>query len=133
ATPIQNVGAYGQEVADTIRAVRVLERGTWSVRELAPEACGFGYRTSAFKTDPDRFVVLAVTFALHPDDGPTLRYGELADAFAGRARPMLADVRAAVLALRARKSMVIAPDDPNRRSVGSFFTNPIVGQTAAAA
>ncbi len=130
ATPIQNVGAYGQEVAETIRAVRVVERGTWQVRELAPDACGFAYRDSAFKRDPDRFVVLGVTFGLRRDGAPTLRYGELAGAIAdlggGDGSPTLADTRRAVLSLRRRKSMLITGGDPNRRSVGSFFTNPMV-------
>jgi UDP-N-acetylmuramate dehydrogenase len=132
ATPIQNVGAYGQEVADTIRAVRVLERGSWRIRELAPGECAFGYRDSAFKRDPERFVVLAVTFALRPGGPPTLRYRELADALAASPAPALAGVRRTVLALRRRKSMVIAPDDPNRRSVGSFFTNPVLPSADAA-
>ncbi len=126
ATPIQNVGAYGQEVAETIRAVRVLERGTWQMRELPPEDCGFGYRDSAFKRDPTRFVVLAVTFALRPGAAPALRYRELAESLSSRPAPTLGEARAAVLALRAGKSMLVTAGDPNRRSVGSFFTNPIV-------
>ena len=126
ATPIQNVGAYGQEVADTIRSVKVLERASGRVRELPAEACAFAYRDSAFKRAPDRHVVLAVTFALRPGGAPTLRYRELADALGGGARPTLAEVRATVLALRRKKSMVIVDGDPNRRSVGSFFMNPIV-------
>jgi UDP-N-acetylmuramate dehydrogenase len=126
ATPIQNVGAYGQEVADTIRSVKVLDRASKRVSELAPDACAFGYRDSAFKHAPDRHVVLAVTFALRPGGSPALRYRELADALAGDAQPTLAGVRATVLALRRKKSMVIVDGDPNRRSVGSFFMNPIV-------
>jgi UDP-N-acetylmuramate dehydrogenase len=133
ATPIQNVGAYGQEVAQTVRAVRVLERGSWRIRELAPADCGFGYRASTFKRDPERFVVLAVTFGLRPGGAPTLSYRELASALAGRARPPLAEVRDAVLALRRDKSMLIMPGDPNRRSVGSFFMNPVVTEAEAAA
>jgi UDP-N-acetylmuramate dehydrogenase len=103
------------------------------VYELAPGACAFAYRDSAFKHDPERFVVLAVTFALRPGGAPTLHYRELADALAGQAHPTLADVRAAVLALRGKKSMLIVDGDPNRRSVGSFFTNPVVGAAAAEA
>ena len=133
ATPIQNVGAYGQEVAETIRAVRVIERGSWRVQELPPEACGFGYRDSAFKRDPDRFVVLGVTFGLRRGGAPTLRYRELSDALGTHERPTLAETRQTVIALRAAKSMVIREDDPNRRSVGSFFTNPIVSAADAAA
>ncbi len=135
ATPIQNVGAYGQEVAETIRSVRVLERGTWQTRQLSPEACGFGYRDSTFKHEPTRFVVLAVTFGLVPGAAPVVRYRELAESLAGagQAAPTLAEARAAVLALRAGKSMLVAAGDPNRRSVGSFFTNPIVEAAEAAA
>ena len=134
ATPIQNVGAYGQEVADTIRSVTVLERTSKRTLELAPAACAFAYRDSAFKHHPDRFVVLAVTFALRPGGAPTLRYRELAEALAasnGGPPPTLGAVRAAVLALRRKKSMLIVDGDPNRRSVGSFFTNPIVGAAEA--
>ncbi len=126
ATPIQNVGAYGQEVAETIRAVRVLERGSWQTRALSPQECGFGYRDSAFKREPGRFVVLAVTFALRPGGAPALRYRELGEALAAHPSPTLADARAAVLALRAKKSMLVIPGDPNRRSAGSFFMNPIL-------
>ena len=125
ATPIQNVGAYGQEVAETIRSVRVLERGTWRTRELPPAECRFGYRDSAFKHEPERFVVLGVTFALRPGAAPTLRYRELAEALANP-HPTLAEARAAVMALRGRKSMLVVPGDPNRRSAGSFFMNPIL-------
>ena len=133
ATPIQNVGAYGQEVAETIRSVRVLERGSWQTRELSPAACGFGYRDSNFKREPGRFVVLAVTFGLRPGAAPALRYRELADSLAGagKAPATLADARAAVLALRAKKSMLVTPRDPNRRSVGSFFMNPILAAEEA--
>ena len=135
ATPIQNVGAYGQEVAETIRRVRVLERRSGMFYDLPPGDCAFAYRDSAFKHDPDRFVVLGVTFALRPGGAPTLRYRELAEALAGHTGPppSLADARGAVLALRRQKSMVIVPGDPNRRSVGSFFTNPIVSEQEAEA
>jgi UDP-N-acetylmuramate dehydrogenase len=131
ATPIQNVGAYGQEVAQTIRTVRVLDRETLATSELDAAACVFGYRDSRFKREPHRFVVLAVTFDLRPGGAPALRYPELAAALASTSAPTLADVRAAVLALRAKKSMVIAPADPNRRSAGSFFMNPIVAAAEA--
>jgi UDP-N-acetylmuramate dehydrogenase len=130
ATPIQNVGAYGQEVSDTIRAVRVFDRRAGATVELSPEDCAFAYRDSAFRREPDRYVVLAVTFGLRPGGAPTLRYQELADALA-RGAPTLEATRATVLALRRRKSMVIAADDPNRRSAGSFFTNPVVAADVA--
>ena len=129
ATPIQNVGAYGQEVAETIVSVRALERATGEVRDLAPEECGFAYRSSAFKRDPGRWVVLAVTFALERRElsGP-LAYAELArtlDVRPGEGAP-LAEVREAVLGLRRGKGMVLDPADPDSVSAGSFFTNPIL-------
>jgi UDP-N-acetylmuramate dehydrogenase len=132
ATPIQNVGAYGQEVSETVESVRVLDRATGEVRTLAAEECGFGYRTSAFRYH-DRRIVLAVTFRLREDgrSGP-LRYAELARALdvpVGGTAP-LADVRAAVLGLRRGKGMVIDPADPDSVSAGSFFTNPILDPAA---
>src|SRR5262249_59005757 len=91
--------------------------------------CGFGYRTSRFKSDEaDRFIVLAVTYRLVPDGAPTIRYADLEKDLAGRgiSRPSLGDVRTSVLAIRRSKSMVLDPADDNRRSCGSFFLNPIV-------
>lgn len=134
ATPIQNVGAYGQEVAQTITAVRVHDRAEKTERTLTPEECGFAYRDSRLKRDPGRFVVLDVTFALHP--GPMSRpvtYAELARTLGvepGEPAP-LAEVREAVLRLRRGKGMVWDPADPDSRSAGSFFTNPIVPEGKA--
>jgi UDP-N-acetylmuramate dehydrogenase len=130
--PIQNVGAYGQEVAETIVSVDCLERERGRRITLTGAECGFAYRTSRFKSqDRERFVVLAVTFRLRPGGAPTLRYPELRDAVARRGEgATLGVVREAVLALRRRKSMVLDPEDPNTRSVGSFFTNPVVSAEA---
>ncbi|MBI5105086.1 MAG: UDP-N-acetylmuramate dehydrogenase, partial [Solirubrobacterales bacterium] len=129
ATPIQNVGAYGQEVAETIAAVRVLDREDGAIRELGPEECGFAYRSSRFKREPGRFVVLAVTFALREQPGSMpIRYAELARTLGtevGATAP-LEEVREAVLALRRGKGMVLDPGDPDSVSAGSFFTNPIL-------
>jgi UDP-N-acetylmuramate dehydrogenase len=129
ATPIQNVGAYGQEVAETIVGVRVLDRATGIVEELAPADCGFTYRSSAFKREPGRWVVLGVRFALKASElSAPIRYAELAralDVELGDRAP-LAEVRDAVLALRRRKGMVLDPSDPDTVSAGSFFTNPIL-------
>jgi len=132
ATPIQNVGAYGQEVAYTICSLRVLGRRTLEVRELPAAECGFAYRNSIFRHDPGQAMVLSASFALRPGAQPAIAYRELADALAGRARPSLTEVREAVLDLRRKKSMVYDARDPNRRSAGSFFTNPIVGADQAA-
>ena len=130
ATPIQNVGAYGQEVADTITAVRVYDRVTRAVLTKPADQCGFGYRTSVFKHDQaHRFVVLGVTFRLAAQTrSMPVRYAELAAAL-GVAPGEQADsteVRSAVIELRQRKGMVIDPADPDTRSAGSFFLNPIV-------
>ena len=129
ATPIQNVGAYGQDVAETITGVRVYDRTRDEVLDLAPAGCGFGYRTSRFKRDPGHFVVLAVQFAVDKQEASRpLRYVELANRLGvpvGSSAP-LADVRAAVLELRRGKGMVLDPGDRDTASAGSFFTNPIL-------
>ena len=129
ATPIQNVGAYGQEVSDTIMSVRALDRTTGDTVDLAPAACGFSYRSSAFKRDPERYVVLRVSFRLHPSAASRpIRYAELARTLGvdvGETAPLGA-VRDAVLALRRSKGMVIDDGDPDTASAGSFFTNPIL-------
>ena len=135
ATPIQNVGAYGQEVAETIVSVRAYDRELDTVLTVGAGECGFSYRSSAFKRTPGRWVVLSVTFELErrPDSQP-IRYAELARALgvAEGERAPLADVRAAVLALRRRKGMVIDPGDPDSVSAGSFFTNPVLDAAAFA-
>jgi UDP-N-acetylmuramate dehydrogenase len=129
ATPIQNVGAYGQDVSETIARVDALELATGHVASFSNAECGFAYRDSRFKReDRGRYLVLAVTFALTPGGRPSVRYAELERALASSSPcvPSLAQVREAVIAIRRRKSKVIDADDPNRRSVGSFFMNPIV-------
>jgi UDP-N-acetylmuramate dehydrogenase len=134
ATPIQNVGAYGQEVAQTITTVRVWDRAEKVERTLSPAECGFAYRDSRLKREPGRFVVLEVDFVLHPGrESRPVGYAELARTLGveiGETAP-LADVRDAVLELRRGKGMVWDPSDPDSRSAGSFFTNPIVAQEQA--
>lgn len=127
ATPIQNVGAYGQEVSDTITAVRALDLRDGSLVTLSPAACAFAYRASALKS-AEYHVVLEVTYRLVPGGPPQIRYAELEAHVAARGarRPSLDDVRESVLAIRRAKSMVLDPTDPNHRSCGSFFVNPIV-------
>ncbi len=131
ATPMQNVGAYGQEVADTITRVDAYDRETGAVTALDPAACRFGYRDSVFR-HTDRYVVLRVAFALRASDksGP-LRYAELARRV-GEIAP-LADVREAVLDLRRGKGMVVDDADPDTWSAGSFFTNPVLDDASLAA
>jgi UDP-N-acetylmuramate dehydrogenase len=135
ATPIQNVGAYGQEVAETIVGVRVLDRVTDEIDWMSPAQCRFGYRTSVFKRS-DRWVVLAVDFRLpHSAGSAPVRYDELARALGvplGGQAP-LPVVREAVLGLRAGKGMVLDPADPDTYSVGSFFVNPVLDAAAVAA
>jgi UDP-N-acetylmuramate dehydrogenase len=136
ATPIQNVGAYGQEVAQTITCVRVLDRATGDVLEIPAGQCGFGYRTSRFKAaDAGRFVVLSVTFRLAVQTlSMPVRYAELATALGVRAGDQVdsTEARSAVIGLRQRKGMVIDPADPDTRSVGSFFVNPVLDEAALA-
>ena len=129
ATPIQNVGAYGAEIAEAITRVRVIRCDTLEPEELAPKDCGFGYRDSSFKREPGRFIVSAVDFALRPNGPGTVRYAELASKIGPD--PTLAEIRRAVLELRRQKSMLVEPGDPNRRSVGSFFLNPLVSSADA--
>jgi len=136
ATPIQNVGAYGQEVSDTLVAVRALDRERRRVVTLGPAECGFGYRDSLFKSGaPGRYVVLAVTYRLVPGGTPDVRYADIARDLESRglARPSLAEVRETVLTIRRSKSMVLEAGDPNVRSCGSFFLNPIVDAAALTA
>src|SRR5881396_771370 len=139
-TPIQNVGAYGQEIAESLVSVECLDRTTLERRTFTARECAFGYRDSRFKrADRGRYVVLEVTLRLARDQRPRIRYPELQRAVAelggldtvapGEAVRL---VREAVLALRRRKSMVLDPGDPNTRSAGSFFTNPVLSAAAFA-
>jgi UDP-N-acetylmuramate dehydrogenase len=133
ATPIQNVGAYGSEVADVITAVTVLDRTSGEVETWSPQRCGFGFRTSAFK-HTDRYVVLDVTFALRRSpDGVPVRYLELARRLGvepGGVAPSH-QVREVVLELRRSKGMLLDAADHDTWSVGSFFVNPFVAPDAA--
>lgn len=135
ATPIQNVGAYGQEVKDSIVEVEAMDRTSLETVRFTNEECDFGYRTSRFKTsDRDRYVITRVTYSLADPGRPQLRYQELEqsvrrdfdlDDDAAGAKPM-SIVRGAVLKLRRSKSMVVDPADENSRSMGSYFLNPVV-------
>ena len=133
ASPIQNVGAYGAEVSDFVTLVRVWDRVQREVLELSDEQCEFGYRTSALKSDPDRYVVLEVVFDLPLDPVVVIDYAQLADHLAvgvgetadGR------HVRASVLALRRAKGMVLDDHDRDTWSVGSFFVNPVLSDDQA--
>jgi len=128
ATPIQNVGAYGQEVAETITEVEVLDLESGQVRGLSNPACGFAYRTSIFNTTHQgRYLVLGVSFALRPEGAPRLEYADLKKYFVERnLEPTLAQTREAVRQIRLSKAMLIVPGDDDCRSAGSFFKNPII-------
>ena len=130
-TPVQNVGAYGQEVSETIESVQVFDLKDAQVRELCREACGFTYRSSIFNTtERGRFVILGVAYALTPGGEPHLEYADLKRHFEGReSRPNLAETREAVRHIRARKGMLIVAGDPDCRSAGSFFKNPVVSES----
>jgi len=139
-TPIQNVGAYGQEIAETLVSVACLDRTTLERRTFTAGECAFGYRDSRFKRqDRGRYVVLEVTLRLARDQQPRIHYPELQRAVADLGGldavapgDAVRRVREAVLALRRSKSMVLDPADPNTRSVGSFFTNPVLSAAAFA-
>jgi UDP-N-acetylmuramate dehydrogenase len=136
ATPIQNVGAYGQDVSETITAVEAFEVVARKRVTLANEDCGFGYRSSRFKgPDRNRYIILAVVYRLAPGGAPAVRYPDVQRHLAERgvATPSLKEVRQAVIDIRRRKSMVLDPTDPNARSVGSFFMNPVVPDETCAA
>jgi UDP-N-acetylmuramate dehydrogenase len=135
ATPVQNVGAYGQEVKDTLVRVRAFDLLERRFVELDASECGFGYRNSRFKSrEPGRFVISEATFALSRGGPVRVAYPELARALDALQRPpSLTDVRSAVLALRRSKSMLIEIGDPNARSCGSFFVNPVVSSELARA
>lgn len=125
-TPVQNVGAYGQEVSETIVAVRCLDRELLKPVTLTNAECGFSYRKSMFNsTENGRYIVCDVTFELRQNGEPRLAYKDLIEYFGGR-QPDLQEVRDAVLKIRRSKSMVIDSKDPNSQSAGSFFKNPIV-------
>src|SRR5216684_2296650 len=127
-TPVQNVGAYGQEVSETIVSVLAFDLGENCGHELKAAECGFSYRSSIFNTSQrGRYIILRVTYQLFPDVKPSLRYGDLQKYFAGRdGAPSLSEVRDAVLKIRASKGMLIRPGDPDSHSAGSFFKNPVL-------
>ena len=128
-TPIQNVGAYGQEVSNVIESVHAFDRTTGRTVTLTAADCGFAYRMSRFKQqDAGRFIVCHATFRLRAGGAPTVTYPDLVDDLrrGGVSTPKVADVRTSILRIRRRKGMVVDPEDSDTRSVGSFFMNPIV-------
>jgi len=126
-TPVQNVGAYGQEVAETITTVRAIDVVSGETRQMSNSECGFLYRTSIFNTSQKgRYIVTHVTYALRPGGAPRIEYADLKRYFASDSSPTLLQVREAVREIRASKAMLITPNDENSRSAGSFFKNPIV-------
>ncbi len=130
-TPVQNVGAYGQEVSETICEVVALDRQSSQLRRFNKADCGFGYRTSIFNTtERDRYIILRASFVLRRGGKPVIRYADLQRAFAAvtNAQPTLSGVRAAVREIRRSKAMLIVPGDDDARSAGSFFKNPIVAR-----
>jgi UDP-N-acetylmuramate dehydrogenase len=134
-TPVQNVGAYGQDVSGTIQRVRAIDRRAGRPVEFSNEQCTFTYRNSRFKSgDADHFVVTSVVFALRPDAPATVAYADVVTHFeqVGNRRPSLREVRDAVLTIRRRKGMVIESGNPASQSCGSFFVNPVVAREQAA-
>lgn len=129
-TPVQNVGAYGQEVSQTIESVLALDLRDGQLHELCKEACGFSYRTSTFNTtERGRYIILQVNYVLHHGGDGYIAYADLKKYFAGwSVKPTLADVRDAVRKIRNGKGMLLTPGDEDCRSVGSFFKNPILSE-----
>jgi len=128
-TPVQNVGAYGQEVSETVESVLALDTKDGQIRELCNEACGFSYRTSIFNTSQrGRHIILRVTYALEPVGPAHVQYADLKRYFSGRTRVTLAETRDAVRQIRAGKGMLITAGDDDCRSAGSFFKNPILSE-----
>jgi UDP-N-acetylmuramate dehydrogenase len=126
-TPVQNVGAYGQEVSRTITRVCAVDLEAEKPVELGPGECGFSYRQSIFNTTKrGRFAITRVDYALTPDAAPHIEYRDLKAHFAGKPRPTLMETASAVRAIRAKKGMLLSANDPDSRSAGSFFKNPIV-------
>ena len=126
-TPVQNVGAYGQEVAETIETVRVLDLESLAFREMSASECGFSYRTSLFNsTARGRYLVTRVDYRLDPGAPANLRYADLKRAFPEGSQPNLAEVSTEVCRIRQAKGMLLVDGDPDCRSAGSFFKNPIV-------
>jgi len=131
-TPVQNVGAYGQEVSQTITQLQALDLRDGQLRSLCNEACGFSYRSSIFNGEErGRFIILKVEYALEAGGEPTIAYRDLKSYFAAQAatRPTLHDVRSAVRRIRLSKAMLIVEDDEDSRSAGSFFKNPVLNVT----
>ena len=130
-TPVQNVGAYGQEVSGTVKSVRVLDTETLQFHELAAAECGFAYRRSIFNSSArGRYIVTRVDYRLRQDARPTVAYADLQRHFAGCAEPpTLAETAAAVREIRHRKGMLLVQGEPDCRSAGSFFKNPVVAES----
>ena len=129
-TPVQNVGAYGQEASETVLSVLALDLETMVTQTISAKDCGFSYRASIFNsTQRGRYVLLRVTYALTPGGAPSIKYADLQKHFSGwTGQPTLAQTRDAVRTIRASKAMLITPGDEDCRSAGSFFKNPILSQ-----
>jgi UDP-N-acetylmuramate dehydrogenase len=131
-TPVQNVGAYGQQVSETIDFVRAFDITAHRIVTLSNQACGFHYRTSLFNsnsTDRGRYIILRVVYRLTPGGAPLLKYADLQKYFSGSVNsPSLTEVREGVRNIRRSKGMLIVPGDPDSRSAGSFFKNPVLNE-----
>ncbi len=133
-TPVQNVGAYGQEVSETITRVRALEIASGNIVEMSNADCGFAYRTSKFNGEMrDKYIVLEVDYLLQRNGEPKIEYADVKKFFAqpGMSKPTLQQVRDAVRSIRQSKAMLIVPGDEDCRSAGSFFKNPLVSEAEA--
>jgi UDP-N-acetylmuramate dehydrogenase len=128
-TPVQNVGAYGQEVSEVLTSVRAYDRKADSIVDVSRDDCKFTYRSSLFNTvAKDRYVLLNVSYSFSRHGTPAIRYPDVQKEFEGKTEPTLMDVRNAVRRIRARKAMLLVEGDPDCRSAGSFFKNPIISE-----
>ena len=127
--PVQNIGAYGQEVGESVSTVRAWDTFSDTIVELSHDECAFAYRSSVFNTSQvGRYIVIQTEFALHPHGQPRLKYADLRKHFTDNANPSLAEVRGAVLDIRKSKGMLVVPDNPDSHSAGSFFRNPVISR-----
>ena len=127
---VQNIGAYGQTLADCVQSVTAIDIITGEIREFLPSECNFEYRGSVFKHNPGKYFILKAKLSLIPDGAPLIKYHDLIDTFQNTKNPTLSQVREAVIKLRSNKGMIFHNDNSSYCSIGSYFKNPVISQAA---